>query len=65
MITVLGSLINIIGGTYITSTRIITLIMNKIFMNMSSKNYEKSGYGLDMDLAHHLVLIACFTCHEK
>jgi hypothetical protein len=24
--------------------------MNEIFMNMSSNNYEKSGYGLGMDL---------------
>ena len=36
MITILGSLVNIIGRTYITSTRIFTLIMNKTFINISS-----------------------------
>ena len=33
-----------------SSTRTFTLIMKKIFIYMSSKNYEESGYDLDLGL---------------
>ena len=32
---------------------------------MSSKNYEATGYGHDLDFADHLALIACFISYEK
>ena len=34
---------------HLMSTRIFTLIMNKLFI-LSSENYEEIGYGLDLDL---------------
>ena len=49
--------------TYITSMRIFTLIMNKIFMNMSSKIMRKVAW-VRYGYAHHLVLIACFTFYK-
>ena len=44
MLTILGSIVTIIGGTYMT-----TLIMNQMSY-LSSENYEDSGIGLYLDL---------------
>jgi hypothetical protein len=54
ILTILSSIMNIIGvGTYmtiyLTSTRIFTLIMNKLFIR-TPKNYEESDYNLNLDL---------------
>ena len=32
---------------------------------MSSKNYETSGYGHDLDIANHLALIVYFISYEE
>ena len=50
-ITILGSVINIIGGTYdhFMSMRILNF-SNKYDIRVSFKNIEESGYSLDLDL---------------
>ena len=50
MLIVLGSLVNIIEGTHdhFTSTRIFTLIMSKIFIEVEI--FEANGYRHDLEL---------------
>ena len=64
MVTILGSIVAIIwggGGLYdhTMSTIIFTLITNKIFIQ-APKNYEGSGYGLNLYL---LTLQLCEVNH--
>ena len=32
---------------------------------MSLPNYEESGYGVNLDFANHLILVACFVDKDK
>ena len=59
MITILDSIVNIIvGGAYMT-----------VSWTRESphelRNYEESGYGLDLDLVPFFVLITWFISQEK
>jgi hypothetical protein len=61
---VLSSIVNVIRGTYIyghvTSTSIFILKMNEIFVGISYKCYEESGYNFDLDLLIIFVPIGYF-----
>jgi hypothetical protein len=49
MITILGSIANIIGGYQPFMEHKNLHFDNEYDVHMSSKNYEASGYGLDLD----------------
>ena len=53
MITIIGSILNLFAedlNDHLMSTRILSLIINKIFVYMRSKNYEKRGYSLSLEM---------------
>ena len=65
MITILGSTINVMGGDH---SRIFTLILNKMFVHMSSQNHEERlmATALNLAFADHLtVLVVCFISYVR
>lgn len=67
MTTSLGSLVDIIGSLHdhVSSTRILNLILNMIFIR-TPKSIKESNYGLDdLDLVTISRPICCFISKEK
>ena len=50
LLTILDSIINTIGETYMIAKYEILQFYNSCDIYVSSKNYEESGYSLDLDL---------------
>jgi hypothetical protein len=49
MLTILGSIINMIGYNHSMSTRMFTLTMHAKFIG--ALNYDENGFGHDLELA--------------
>lgn len=61
LLTILSSIINIIGGTlyihgHLRKMRIFSF-SNKIYIHMNSRNYEENGNDFHVGFANHLVEI--------
>ena len=61
MISILSSIVNIIGGTYMVNNEQKNFHFDsELKIRMSSKNHDESGYGLDFDSLAISLVTECF-----
>ena len=67
MITILSSIVNIIGRTYMIVSMTQRIFASTINMTLiqAPKIMKKGTTFTNLDLLHHLTLIACFISYKK